>query len=74
MGRTIFKYRDDDDVNRRKSTKSAKHSRNTPGQGMRYINNWSEEDDDWVNQSDDDKDKYSANTPQILRKGKYDGH
>lgn len=73
MGRTIFKYRDDDD-NRRKSTKSAKHSRNTPGQGMRYINNWSEEDDDWVNQSDDDKDKYSANTPQILRKGKYDGH
>ncbi len=73
MGRTIFKYRDDDD-SRRKSTKSAKHSRNTPGQGMRYINNWSEEDDDWVNQSDDAEDKYSANTPQILRKGKYDGH
>ena len=64
MGRTIFKYRDDDDDSRRKSTKSAKHSRNTPGQGMRYINNWSEEDEDWVNQSDDDED----NTPQILRK------
>jgi len=63
MGRTIFKYRDDDD-SRRKSQKSAKHSRNVPGQGMRYINNWSEEDDDWVNQSDDDED----NTPQILRK------
>lgn len=51
MGRTIQKYRDDDEDNRRKN-KSAKHSKNIPGKGMRVINSWSEEDID-----DDDFDE-----------------
>lgn len=58
MGRTIHKYREDDD-NRRKN-KSAKHSKNIPGQGMRVINNWSEEDYD--DESYDDEDEYYDNT------------
>ena len=45
MGRTISKFRDDDD-HRGKSSKSAKHSKNIPGEGMRVINNWSEENDE----------------------------
>ena len=44
MGRTIHKFRDDDDD--RRKNKSAKHSRNIPGKGMRVINSWSEEEDD----------------------------
>lgn len=58
MGRTIHKYREDDD-NRRKN-KSAKHSKNIPGHGMRVINNWSEEDYD--DESYEDDDEYYDNT------------
>ena len=46
MGRTIHKFRDDDDERRGKTSKGAKHSRNIPGKGMRVINNWSEENDE----------------------------
>ena len=45
MGRTISKFYDDDD-RRGKSSKGAKHSKNIPGEGMRVINNWSEENDE----------------------------
>lgn len=45
MGHTS-KFRDDDDDRRNKSSKSAKHSKNIPGKGMRVINSWLEEDDD----------------------------
>ena len=46
MGRTIHKFRDDDDERRTKTSRGAKHSRNIPGKGMRVINNWSEENDE----------------------------
>lgn len=67
MGRTNHKHRDDDDENRRKN-KSAKHSRNIPGQGMRVINSWSEEydDDDWSEEYD--SDEYYDNTSFTQRK------
>lgn len=74
MGRTISKFRDDDDDRRKKSSKAAKHSRNVPGQGMRVINNWSEEDYD-VDEFDeyddfvyDESDEYNVNTTQTQRK------
>lgn len=67
MGRTISKYRDDEDDRRKKSSKGAKHSRNIPGEGMRVINNWSTEeyDDD---DSYDDFDEYYDNISQTQRK------
>ena len=66
MGRTISKFRDDEDDRRRKSSKGAKHSKNIPGQGMRVINNWSEEDYD--DESYDDFDEYYDNISQTQRK------
>ena len=45
MGRTISKFHDDDD-RRGKASKGVKHSKNIPGEGMRVINNWSEENDE----------------------------
>ncbi len=70
MGKTAHRYRDDDDDRRQKHTKSAKHSRNVPGQGMRVINSWSEEDydDDLYDDSDYDSDVHYANTTQTQRK------
>jgi hypothetical protein len=71
MGRTISKFRDDDD-HRGKSSKGAKHSKNIPGEGMRVINNWSEEeDDDWDDEdpwSDEYSDEYNAYISQTQRK------
>ena len=49
MGRTLHNYDDRDDDRRavkNKFTKPAKHTKNTPGSGMRVINKWSEESDD----------------------------
>lgn len=72
MGRTINKFRDDEDDRRIKSSKGAKHSRNIPGQGMRVINSWSEEeyDDSYL-----DDDEYYDNTSQTQRyKGKQNGY
>ena len=49
MGRTLHNYDDRDDDRRtvkNKFAKPAKHTRNTPGSGMRVINKWSEEPDD----------------------------
>ena len=66
MGRTISKFRDDDDDRRNKSSKGAKHSRNVPGQGMRVINNWS--DDDYDDESYEFEDEYYDNTSQTQRK------
>ena len=63
MGRTIHKYRDDEDD--RRKNKSAKHSKNIPGEGMRVINNWSEEEYD--DESYDDFDEYYDNTSQTQR-------
>jgi hypothetical protein len=61
MGRTIHKYREDEDS--RRKNKSAKHSKNIPGHGMRVINNWSEEIDDDDNKSFEiDEDEYYDNT------------
>ena len=76
MGRTISKFRDDED-DRRRSSKSAKHSKNIPGQGMRVINNWSEEEyddyDDMMEHVDDgfyydESDEYDDNISQTQRK------
>jgi hypothetical protein len=71
MGRTISKFHDDEDGRRKKSSK-AKHSRNIPGEGMRVINNWSEEE----GYDTDFDDEYDANTTLIQRKykGNTDGH
>jgi len=67
MGRTISKFRDEEDE-RRRLAKSAKHSKNIPGKGMRVINNWSEEEEyDEYNDSDDEYDAYIS---QTQRKGK----
>lgn len=76
MGRTISKFRDDDDDRRNKSSKGAKHSRNIPGKGMRVINNWSADDYDYddIDEYDDftydesDADEYNDNTSQTQRK------
>lgn len=70
MGRTIHKFRDDDDDRRIKSSKGAKHSRNIPGQGMRVINSWSEEEYDEDDDSYYDDDEYYENTTQTQRKHK----
>lgn len=72
MGRTNYKYRDDDED--RRKNKSAKHSKNIPGKGMRVINNWSEEyDDDTLYEDEEylpeyDDDEYYANTTLTQRK------
>lgn len=68
MGRTITKFRDDDDDRRKKSSKGAKHSRNIPGEGMRVINSWSEEDYDDYDDSYEFDDEYYDNTSQTQRK------
>lgn len=67
MGRTNSKFYDDEDDRRKKSTKSLKHSKNIPGQGMRVINNWSEElygiedlDSDSLNLDEDGDFEYNA--------------
>lgn len=65
MGRTINKY--DDEDGRRKG-KPAKHSRNIPGQGMRVINNWSEEEYDEDDDSYEFDDEYYDDTSQTQRK------
>jgi hypothetical protein len=74
MGRTTYKFRDDD-TDRRKSSKGAKHSKNIPGQGMRVINNWLDEEDDLddtSNRIDDESfledDEYYDNISQTQRK------
>ena len=71
MGRTNHKYRDDDEQDRRKN-KSAKHSRNIPGKGMRVINSWSEEEYDSIELYFDDdvdtEDEYYDNTTFTQRK------
>lgn len=70
MGRTIHKYRDDEDD--RRKNKSAKHSRNIPGEGMRVINKWSEDEiedeDEWSEFDDDSYDEYNAYISQTQRK------
>ena len=69
MGRTINKY---DDENDRRRAKPAKHSRNVPGEGMRVINSWSEEEEADSNDLDYEHD---ANTTQTQRyKGKHNGY
>jgi len=67
MGRTNSKFLDDEDDRRKKSTKSLKHSKNIPGQGMRVINNWSEEEYNTYNNSDLDYE-YNDYTSQTQRK------
>ena len=73
MGRTISKFHDDDERNR-KSSKAAKHSKNIPGEGMRVINNWSEEnlDDDYMSEFDEYEDElydeYNEYISQTQRK------
>lgn len=72
MGRTLHKFREDDDD--RRKNKSAKHSKNIPGQGMRVINSWSEEEDDYdfdenyEGLSYDESDEYYENTSLTQRK------
>lgn len=65
MGRTLHNYDDRDDDRKtvkNKFTKPAKHTRNTPGSGMRVINKWSEESVDLdVDDDFDDNAKYFAN-------------
>lgn len=78
MGRTNYKYSEDDD--RPRKNKSAKHSKNIPGKGMRVINNWSEEiDDDDLHEDEEylpeyDDDEYYVNTTQYNAKGKQNGY
>jgi len=67
MGRTISKFRDDEDDRRKKSSKSLKHSKNIPGKGMRVINNWSEEEYDEYTISDLDYE-HNDYTSQTQRK------
>jgi hypothetical protein len=75
MGRTIHKFRDDDDERRGKVSKGAKHSRNIPGKGMRVINNWLEEEYEEYDDSDDLDYEYDANNTQTQRyKGKHNGY
>ena len=72
MGRTVHKFRDDDED--RRKNKSAKHSKNIPGKGMRVINNWSEEeyeddfDENYEDFKYDESDEYYDNTSFTQRK------
>ena len=59
MGRTNSKFTDYDDDRNHRTHKGAKHSRNIPGQGMRIINNWSDEDDDFFEDEIDMEDEVS---------------
>lgn len=65
MGRTLHNYDDRDDDRRtvkNKFAKPAKHTRNTPGSGMRVINKWSEESVDLDEDGDFEYNaKYFAN-------------
>ncbi len=65
MGRTLHNYNDREDDRKtvkNKFTKPAKHTKNTPGSGMRVINKWSEESVDLdVDDDFDDNAKYFAN-------------
>jgi hypothetical protein len=65
MGRTLHNYNDREDDRKtvkNKFTKPAKHTKNTPGSGMRVINKWSEESIDLdVDDDFDDNAKYFAN-------------
>lgn len=45
MGKTNFKNSGDDD-DRNKKSRAVRHSRNIPGQGMKIVNTWYEEDDE----------------------------
>lgn len=77
MGRTNYKFRDDDDD--RRKNKSAKHSKNIPGKGMRVINNWSADyDEDLLEEEEylpEYDDEYYANTTLTQRnKGKQNGY
>ena len=70
MGRTYVNKREFDELDRPQKIKgkSLKHSRNTPGKGMRVINNWSEEDYDDYDDSYDTDDEYYDNTSLTHRK------
>lgn len=76
MGRTYVNKREFDDLDRPQKIKgkSLKHSRNTPGKGMRVINNWSEEDYDedfdenYEDFAYDESDEYYDNTSSTQRK------
>lgn len=67
MGRTYTSKREFDENDRPQKIKgkSLKHSRNTPGSGMRVINNWSE--DDYDESYDYESDEYYDNTSQTQR-------
>lgn len=78
MGRTNYKFRDEEED--RRKNKSAKHSKNIPGKGMRVINNWSEdydednllEEEEYLPEYDDE---YYANTTlHNANKGKQNGY
>jgi hypothetical protein len=60
MGRTYAHRREIDDQDRQPKNKQRKHSRNAVGEGMRVINNWS--DDDYLMY--EDSDEYYENTSQ----------
>lgn len=48
MGRTTYNQRDSEEDDRnKKNSKNVKHSRNIPGKGMRVINSWYDEDEDF---------------------------
>lgn len=46
MGKTTYKYRDDDDRTK-KNSRGVKHSRNIPGKGIRVINSMYDDDEDF---------------------------
>ena len=70
MGRTYVNKREFDELDRPQKIKgkALKHSRNTPGKGMRVINNWSEEDYDEYDDSYETDDEYYDNTSLTHRK------
>jgi hypothetical protein len=62
MGRTYINKREFDDQDRQQKVKNKqrKHSRNPAGEGMRVINNWSEDDYTMY----EDSGEYYENTSQ----------
>lgn len=62
MGRTYAHRREIDEQDRQQKIKNKprKHSRNATGEGMRVINNWSEDDYSMY----EDSDEYFENTSQ----------
>lgn len=63
----MSRYDEDDEDRTRRITKKAKHSRNEPGKGMRIINSWYDESDDFDDDDDFNETVYITDSVSIVQ-------